>query len=89
MRSGSINASATTATSKSKSGVDVGKSKSGALAEPTPLPEDEGPKLPPGFMYKVICFYKYKPEEDDELCLQVGDVINVVEYDRPEDEVSI
>lgn len=43
--------------------------------------------LPPGVLYRVKATYKYVREDGDELSFDVGDVINVVEYDDPEDQV--
>jgi len=42
--------------------------------------------LPPGVLYRVKATYKYVREDGDELSFDVGDVINVVEYDDPEDQ---
>ena len=44
--------------------------------------------LPPGVMYRVKASYKYQAEDVDELAFEVGEVINVVEYEDPEDQVS-
>ena len=43
--------------------------------------------LPPGVLYRVKATYKYVREDVDELSFEVGDVINVVEYEDPEDQV--
>ena len=37
--------------------------------------------LPPGVMYRVKASYKYQAEDVDELAFEVGEVINVVEYE--------
>uniref|UniRef100_A0A182QP71 Endophilin-A n=1 Tax=Anopheles farauti TaxID=69004 RepID=A0A182QP71_9DIPT len=42
--------------------------------------------LPPGVLYRVKATYKYVREDVDELSFEVGDVINVVEYEDPEDQ---
>jgi len=42
--------------------------------------------LPPGVLYKVKASYKYQAEDVDELAFEVGEVINVVEYEDPEDQ---
>jgi len=42
--------------------------------------------LPPGVMYRVKASYKYQAEDVDELAFEVGEVINVVEYEDPEDQ---
>jgi amphiphysin len=42
--------------------------------------------LPPGVLYKVKASYKYQAEDADELQFEVGEVINVVEYDDPEEQ---
>uniref|UniRef100_A0A182WB69 Uncharacterized protein n=1 Tax=Anopheles minimus TaxID=112268 RepID=A0A182WB69_9DIPT len=43
-------------------------------------------ELPPGVLYRVKATYKYVREDVDELSFEVGDVINVVEYEDPEDQ---
>ena len=43
--------------------------------------------LPPGVLYLVKASYKYQAEDVDELAFEVGEVINVVEYEDPEDQV--
>lgn len=43
--------------------------------------------LPPGVLYRVKATYKYVQEDGDELSFDVGDIINVVEYEDPEDQV--
>lgn len=45
--------------------------------------------LPPGVLYRVKATYKYIREDSDELSFDVGDIINVVEYEDPEDQVGI
>ncbi|XP_053677261.1 myc box-dependent-interacting protein 1 [Anopheles nili] len=42
--------------------------------------------LPAGVLYRVKATYKYVREDVDELSFEVGDVINVVEYEDPEDQ---
>jgi amphiphysin len=42
--------------------------------------------LPPGVLYRVKATYKYVQEDGDELSFDVGDIINVVEYEDPEDQ---
>lgn len=42
--------------------------------------------LPPGVLYRVKASYKYQAEDVDELAFEVGEVINVVEYEDPEDQ---
>ena len=44
--------------------------------------------LPPGVMYRVKASYKYQAEDVDELSFEVGEVINVIEYEDPDDHVS-
>lgn len=44
--------------------------------------------LPAGVLYRVKATYKYVQEDGDELSFDVGDIINVIEYDDPEDQVS-
>lgn len=45
--------------------------------------------LPPGVLYRVKATYKYVREDGDELSFDVGDTVNVVEYDDPEDQVCV
>jgi len=42
--------------------------------------------LPPGVLYRVRATYKYAAEDDDELALEVGDVVQVIEYEDPEEQ---
>ena len=44
--------------------------------------------LPPGVLYRVKASYKYQAEDVDELAFEVGEMINVVEYEDTEDQVS-
>ena len=45
--------------------------------------------LPPGVLYRVRATYKYAAEDDDELALEVGDVVQVIEYEDPEEQVIV
>lgn len=45
--------------------------------------------LPPGVLYRVKATYRYVKEDADELSFDVGDIINVVEYEDPDDQVCI
>ena len=38
-------------------------------------------------MYRVKASYKYQAEDVDELNFEVGEIIDVVEYDDSEDQV--
>merc|ERR1712062_39469 len=42
--------------------------------------------LPPGVLYKVKATYKYQAEDMDELSFEVGEIIDVMEYDDPEEQ---
>jgi len=42
--------------------------------------------LPSGVLYQVKASYRYQAEDVDELNFDVGEVINVVEYEDPEDQ---
>jgi len=42
--------------------------------------------LPPGTLYQVKATYKYQAEDVDELNFEIGEVIDVVEYEDPEDQ---
>ena len=44
--------------------------------------------LPEGVLYKVKATYKYSREDVDELSFDVGEVIRVIEYEDPEDQVG-
>lgn len=44
--------------------------------------------LPPGVLYRVKSTYAYVKEDVDELSFEIGDIIRVIEYDDPEDQVS-
>ena len=44
--------------------------------------------LPPGVLYKVKATYKYQAEDMDELQFEVGEIIDVVEYEDPEEQVK-
>lgn len=45
--------------------------------------------LPPGVLYRVKATYKYGREDMDELSFDVGEIIQVIEYDDPEEQVNI
>merc|ERR1712179_749952 len=42
--------------------------------------------LPPGVLYQVKAAYKYQAEDMDELQFEVGEIIDVVEYEDPEEQ---
>jgi amphiphysin len=42
--------------------------------------------LPPGVLYRVKATYKYNREDVDELSFDVGEIIQVIEYDDPEEQ---
>lgn len=44
--------------------------------------------LPAGTMYRVKATYKYVKEDQDELSFDVGEIIRVIEYDDPDDQVN-
>lgn len=44
--------------------------------------------LPPGVLYRVRATYRYTQEDQDELSFDIGDVIRVVEYEDPEEQVN-
>ena len=39
-------------------------------------------------LYKVKATYKYQAEDMDELQFEVGEIIDVVEYEDPEEQVK-
>jgi len=41
--------------------------------------------LPPGVLYQVKAAYKYQAEDVDELQFEVGEVVDVIEYEDPEE----
>lgn len=45
--------------------------------------------LPAGVLYRVKATYKYNREDVDELSFDVGETIQVIEYDDPEEQVGI
>merc|ERR1712123_503969 len=42
--------------------------------------------LPPGVLYKVKATYQYQAEDMDELQFEVGEIIDVIEYEDPEEQ---
>ncbi|KAK4300907.1 hypothetical protein Pmani_026923, partial [Petrolisthes manimaculis] len=42
--------------------------------------------LPPGVLYRVRATYKYTREDVDEISFDVGDIMQVVEYEDPEEQ---
>ena len=38
-------------------------------------------------LYKVKATYKYQAEDMDELAFEVGEIIDVIEYEDPEEQV--
>jgi len=42
--------------------------------------------LPPGVLYRVKATYKYQAEDMDELAFEVGELIDVIEYEDPEEQ---
>lgn len=54
-----------------------------------PITEATTAELPPGALYRVKATYKYLKEDVDELSFEVGDLICVIEYDDPEDQVCV
>ncbi|CAG0902450.1 unnamed protein product, partial [Darwinula stevensoni] len=42
--------------------------------------------LPPGVLYRVRATYRYQKEDVDELSFDIGEIIQVVEYEDPEDQ---
>merc|ERR1711913_138637 len=42
--------------------------------------------LPPGVLYQVKAAYKYQAEDMDELQFEVGEIIDVIEYEDPEEQ---
>lgn len=45
--------------------------------------------LPPGVLYRVKATYKYNREDVDELSFDVGEIIQVTEYEDPEEQAII
>lgn len=45
--------------------------------------------LPPGVLYRVQATYRYDKEDADELSFEIGETVNVIEYDDPEDQVRV
>jgi len=44
--------------------------------------------LCPGVLYRVRATYRYQKEDVDELSFDAGEIIRVVEYDDPEEQVG-
>jgi amphiphysin len=42
-----------------------------------------------GVLYRVKATYRYVREDTDELSFEAGDIIDVIEYEDPEDQVSL
>lgn len=38
-------------------------------------------------LYRVQATYRYDKEDADELSFEIGETVNVIEYDDPEDQV--
>jgi len=71
--------------------VDIEPEKEPKMAESlpatAPVPDSASTdNLPPGVLYKVKATYKYQAEDMDELAFEVGEIIQVVEYDDPEEQ---
>lgn len=43
--------------------------------------------LPQGVLYRVKATYKYVREDSDELSFDVGEIIQVIEYEDPDEQV--
>ncbi|XP_071523136.1 myc box-dependent-interacting protein 1 isoform X13 [Panulirus ornatus] len=54
--------------------------------QPSPLTGATTEGLPPGVLYRVRATYKYTREDVDEISFEIGDIIQVVEYDDPEEQ---
>ncbi|CAH3145530.1 unnamed protein product [Porites lobata] len=73
-------------------GTESKGSPSSEESPPTSMPQAEGEKQEtttseiPGVQYKVRAAYKYVAEDDDELSFEKGEIINVVEFDDPEEQ---
>lgn len=40
-------------------------------------------------LHRVQATYRYDKEDPDELSFEIGETINVIEYDDPDDQVRI
>lgn len=40
----------------------------------------------PGLLYKVRAAYRYVAEDDDELSFEKGEIINVIEFEDPDEQ---
>ncbi|XP_071489963.1 myc box-dependent-interacting protein 1-like [Diadema antillarum] len=54
-------------------------------SSPPPLPQTNG-SLPAGVLYRVRATHDYSPRDSDELTLNKGDIVCVVEFEDPEDQ---
>ena len=52
----------------------------------TKKPRASTDNMPPGVLYKVKAAYKYQAEDVDELSFEVGEVVQVIEYEDPEEQ---
>ncbi|KPP71640.1 myc box-dependent-interacting protein 1-like, partial [Scleropages formosus] len=49
----------------------------------------EDAEMPPGFLYKVVVMHEYTASDADELELKSGEVLLVVTFDKPEEQVGV
>ncbi|CDQ94916.1 unnamed protein product [Oncorhynchus mykiss] len=48
----------------------------------------EAVEMPPGFLFKVTTMHDYAANDSDELEMKAGDIVLVVAFDNPEEQVS-
>uniref|UniRef100_A0A8L0DVR6 Bridging integrator 1a n=1 Tax=Oncorhynchus mykiss TaxID=8022 RepID=A0A8L0DVR6_ONCMY len=51
--------------------------------------DSEAVEMPPGFLFKVTTMHDYAANDSDELEMKAGDIVLVVAFDNPEEQVSV
>ncbi|XP_023285580.1 myc box-dependent-interacting protein 1-like [Seriola lalandi dorsalis] len=67
---------------------EANHSESASSAPKSSVTNGSDGELPPGFVYKVKAIHDYAATDGDELELQTGDVVLVLAFDNPDEQVS-